>query len=248
MLFTIPLEGVKSPLPDCMNFSIGPTVYHLLRERHGGAVQKGLMAGMTGVLERRKANSIYIAAEGYFAKGVLYGHTSSDLELNSRMIEAQVEGRAGYTMCREFCKQLMVTPYLGYGYFECTNRLIAPSPTLITYHDKYEYLAAGLLHRYHFCPELSIGLDFKGRFSFVGRSHVQDPRFNNPTLTMGDVMQYEILIPVRYDGCYCGWKWNWQLEPFYLFRVYHQKDNFPFDFIKTRFHLWGLKAEFGIGF
>ncbi|MCB1149152.1 MAG: hypothetical protein KDK48_03225, partial [Chlamydiia bacterium] len=243
------LLGFTSPIPGPLDIRIGPESYHLTRIRAGGTEQRGLLGGVSGTVERRKRNGIYAAADGYYASGILRGHTRVNKDLDSRYHEAAIEGRAGFTIHSCYARRFDATPYLGYGYFTAKNALRPPSPIAVVFHDDYEYLAAGCLTRIVLNEHFSLGVNFTSQFSFGGKSRVtDDPILPDQELKMGEVMQFEGELPVRYVGCCMGWPITSTLGFFYRYRWYQGRENFPYDFFETRFHIYGVKWVFGTYF
>jgi len=142
-----------------------------------------------------------------------------------------------------------VTPFVGYGYFSQTNNFRAPSPVQLHFHDTFEYSTVGFLSSINFLPYLKTGINFKVKHMVNGRSKVShDPDNESSTLIMEDEDQYALDIPITYTLCWKESDVYISLVPFFQYRHYGGHENFPFDFIETRFYNLGARLLIGFYF
>ncbi|MGA8163880.1 MAG: hypothetical protein WB791_02510 [Waddliaceae bacterium] len=222
---------------------IGPEIYHMKRTKKGGSRQTGWLYGGRALYERLRRQGWYWALRGNYASGCLTGKTASGGHLNSRVAEAEIEGRGGYSFCCSPWKLSSLTPYAGYGYLYSKNRFLATSPLPCTFHNRLHYGTIGLLSLVCFTDNLEAGFDLQAKFTVEGKSIVtDDPDYDTVTLFMKNKTQYEVNIPVRYRTCWQNCAIVVSLIPFYRFRRYGSQGNYPFNFIDTKFHLYGGKC------
>jgi len=219
---------------------LGPEVYYAKRTKKGGSKQTGWMYGGRLRYERLCPWSFYWAVDGLYAYGCVDGKTGSGSKIKSDLTDAQIEGRLGYTVIFQCLRNLMITLYGGYGYFHGKNCFIDPSPIELRFHNHFQYGAGGILTSVCLSDCLEAGIDFKAKSPFDAKSKVtNDPVYDSVTLNMNNKLQYEVDIPVRYTTCWCDRRIELSFVPFYRFRHYGGMPNFPFDFVDTKFHLYG---------
>lgn len=235
-------EHYSFPLPH--KFSIGPEFYHLQRTREGGTKQDGWMYGVRGSYDRIKRYKLYWGIEGHWAQGTLKGHNGLDDTIKSTFTDAQIEGRLGYTLQAKCTYKPSLTPFVGYGFFRDTNKFKDPSPLLVKFVTTYRYVAYGFLSSIEPRDNFNIGLNFKGWSMIHARTKVEDdPEEENNSMLMGERFNYRIELPIQYRYCACNEHLELGLVPFYEFRHYGRRENFPFDYADTKFRLWGVTIE-----
>lgn len=67
-----------------------------------------------------------------------------------------------------------------------------------------------------------------------------DPDVDDFNLLIEDDWNYRIELPMIYRFCPCFGGFEAQVTPFYEFRHYGGRENFPFDFIDTKLMIWGF--------
>lgn len=242
-----PCEIVCPLLQNCIY--LGPEVYHLTRTKEGGTKQKGYLYGLRGGYDRIKRYRLYWGIEGYFAKGQIRGKSGSDAKLVSDILDSEIEGRFGYTFHRKTCFQASFTPFIGYGYFYQTNHFKHPSPLHLHFRDTFQYLVGGFISKFYINPCWNVGITFKAKYSIDGKSKItHDPDFDDMTIQMSDKMQYSVDFPINGVFCWCNRMLDLSLVPFYQFRHYGGRENFPFDFIDTKFRIYGVRLLFNYCF
>lgn len=222
----------------------GPEFYFMQRNKEGGSKQHGFLFGGRVSYDRIRRSALYWGLDGVYTVGRLYGHNADHRELHSRKRDSSIEGRFGYTLKKNWGCLYWLTPFLGGGYFEGTNRFIYPSPREYLVTNKIPYIALGFLSRVDFWSCFGMGLDFKAKYSVGANSHITqdpDPLVDNARFIIEDKLSYDVELPL-----YFSWRW-WEKKselrfvPFYQFRHYGAHENYPFDFYDTRFHLYGAR-------
>jgi len=225
-------------------FSVGPEIYHLQRTREGGTQQAGWIYGVRASYDRIKRYRLYFGLDGLYAKGTLHGHNSTDDKLKSTFTDEHIEARFGYTFQAKCDYQPAITPFVGYGYLRDTNKFHDPSPLTLKFVTSYRYVAYGFLSSIAPMEDLNIGLNFKGWSMIHARTKVQDdPDEDDVTMLMGERFNYRIELPILYRYCACNEHLEVGLVPFYEFRHYGKRENFPFDYFDTKFRLWGFNLQ-----
>ncbi|MCB1119596.1 MAG: autotransporter outer membrane beta-barrel domain-containing protein [Chlamydiia bacterium] len=212
----------------------GPTVYWLKRHRQGGAVQDGVMLGGRLAVERDIANGWFWGLDGAVAYGRLHGETGDDQRLKSRFLETKFEGNFGYAISDLFVSRWRLTPFAGYTYYHNNNRFISPSPLQVRFEDDVHMAHLGLtIDRLCFDP-FEFGLRFRFKWMLEGESHVKDdPVHSEVTLKMDEKYQFALELPIAIPACHLV------IVPFYTYRHFGGRENFPFDFLDTKYHSVG---------
>lgn len=240
-----PLSAFSFPHPfkDPIDFTIGPLVSSVKRERGGGSTQKGVMWGLHAQLEHLSPGSFYWAVEGSLSQGALHGKTSTNLPLKSTLREAEMEGRLGLTLHHHFfCRPWTLIPFVGYSSLRSSNSFRSPSPIFVTFNDTVDYVISGFLLKTRLNSCLEGEILFKAKWMFEGTSHTRDdPSSPNASLIMENKWSYDIELPLIYTPC-CR-NWDIRLTPYYHYRHYGARENFPFNFIETTFYFWGTRLE-----
>ena len=237
------------PLKGAYRIMLGPEVYHTKRTRKGGTHQEGYLYGGHASFERIRRRSIYWGVEGYYANGWANGKTASGSRLKSDVYEYDIEGRIGYTFMKKSCFKLLFVPYGGYGRFVGINKFKSPSPVLFKFRNTLEYVSAGFLSSLTCSPLISVGLNVKVKWVTEGKNRVtDDPDFNDVTQLMKNKAQYEVDVPLRifyFSRIAC---FKTTIVPFYRYRHYGGRENFPFDLFDTKFRIYGLRLMLSLQF
>lgn len=223
---------------------IGPEAYYVKRTREGGAKQNGYLAGIRAGYDYLRGYAFYVGLEGVYATGRLKGEFGEGEKLRSHLTDANVEGRLGYTFESQSCYQASLTPFAGIGYFWEINKYGKPAYLPIHFENTFYYVPIGFLSRVFITPEISVGLNFKARFLIDGKikaSH--DPEWEGSfIMRYEDKVQYRIDLPFTYY--WLNQHVAISLVPFYEYRHYGYRINFPQNFLDTQFRLYGADLRF----
>lgn len=243
-------EPEQECLPVLRNiFYLGPDIYHVKRLRRGGTHQSGVLCGVRGGYDRIKRYNFYVGVEGAWASGEITGESASGSHLKSTLTEAEIEGRLGYTLGTKHACRPTFTPFVGVGYFNQTNKFRAPSPVPLHFTDTFQYGVVGFLSNIYFMPCLSAGVNFKAKFVYDPRSRISnDPEGEDVTLKFGEKTQYEVDLPITFYFDFCDQCWTLSGVPFYIYRHYGEMPNFPFDFVETKYIIYGGRLLLGLQF
>jgi len=230
--------------------SIGPECAYVERKREGGTKQKGVLTGGRILYDRLKYSGIYWAAEGYWIGGRLNGHSGGGSELLSHKRDSEIEGRLGYNFRMCYLRRyIWLTPFVAGGYFEGINRFKDPSPLEVTFRNTYQYMGAGALFKIELTSCFSFGIEYKMKFPIEPRSAItDDPDFDDETLIVEEKWIYDANFPITYSRCCKKFRLEASLIPFYRFRHYGGHMNYPFDFIDTKFNLYGARLMFSCSY
>lgn len=225
--------------------SLGPEFYHVKRTREGGASQSGGMIGVRGSFERIGRYKWYLGVEGLYGTGTIKGHAGSGAKIKSKLSDYQIEGRLGYTFQAKCGFRPALTPFVGYGYWEETNHYKFPSPLLVKFSNQAPYVSFGFLSTITICPQFTAGFNFKARALIDSECRVKnDPVFGHLKMYIHDEMQYRFELPLYYDY-YCNCRvFELGLVPFYEYRHYGGRENYPFDFLDTKLRIYGINIQF----
>jgi len=230
-------------------FYIAPELYHVKRTKVGGSEQTGVLYGGQIGYDRFKRYGWYVGFEGLYATGHLKGYSGKKERIKSDLSDAYAEGRFGYTFQQKCGYHARFTPYLGGGYFRERNNFKNPSPVPAHFNTHYWYAAVGFLSQASLTPRYDLGLNFKAKFIYDPRCKVtHDPKSDNFTQLINEKVHYRVEVPLTYHYWEGSDKLMFSLVPFYEYRRYGFRVNFPADFIDTRFNLYGafLKVIYSI--
>ncbi|MBA2369376.1 MAG: hypothetical protein H0V82_10200 [Candidatus Protochlamydia sp.] len=221
----------------------GPEIYFVKRTKEGGVEQHGNVYGIRVGYERVKRCKIYLGIDFLYAKGCLKGKLL-DAHLKSNYTDINLEERVGYTFEAKCGFRPSLTPFIGYGRIWENNDYVLPSPACFHFHNNFTYVPVGFLSRFFACPSLSIGLNFKARFILDGKNKVSnDPNFDTMVQNYDEKIQYRVELPFCYNACLSGHEIGIDLIPFYEYRRYGKRANFPFDFLETKFVYYGATLK-----
>lgn len=236
---------------ECLNFlplykaSIGPEIYHIKRTREGGASQSGTAVGVRGSFERIGRYKWYAGVEGLYGCGTIKGHSANGNRLKSRLTDRMIEGRVGYTFQSKCGWLPSFTPFVGYGYSEELNHYKSPSPLLVNFKNRASYFSFGFLSSVMITQSLTVGFNLKARSLVDPECLVKnDPVFDQLKMHINDEVQYRFELPFYYDFYSCDQVFELGLVPFYEFRHYGGRENYPFDFLDTKLKVYGLNLQF----
>lgn len=222
---------------------IGPEIYYMKRLKEGGAKQGGTLYGVRIGYDYVQRSKFYWGADALWATGTLEGRIR-DEHLKSNFTDINPEVRLGFTFQSKCWRCASFTPYVGLGYFWETNDYQHPSPLKIHFKNQFSYVPIGFLSQIFITNTLSIGLNFKVRIIFEGEQHVtHDPKHENMTQHYQEKLQYRIELPATYFFCWTSHPLAVSLIPFYEYRHYGHRANFPFDFLDTKLNLYGATLK-----
>lgn len=221
-----------------------PEVYHLKREKKGGASQKGNIVGGRLRYDRLKRYGYYWGLEGCMGKGTLHGASGAGHKLHSHYYNYEVEGRIGYTLqCKEGL-QYSFTPFIGGGYLSEKNNFSNKAPLPLHTNIHFGFVEAGFIAAMRPLDPLHIGFELKLKMPYEPKCKIShDPEEAAFSQKIGERLQVRMEWPLilRFD---CS-SWTLNATPFYEYRNYGAHVNFPFDFIQTRYQIWGLSIGVG---
>lgn len=221
---------------------IGPEIYHVKRLKEGGAEQNGTLYGVRLGYDHVGYFNLYWGVDALWARGTLEGHVR-DEKLKSQFTDRNAEARLGYTFAfRWRCASF--TPYFGVGRFWETNNYQDPSPLKVHFKNRFSYVPVGFLSEIFVTPTLSVGLNFKVRIIFEGEQTVtHDPKFDKLIQHYDEKLQYRVELPITYFYCWGCHPLAVSLVPFFDYRHYGHRANFPFDFLDTKLKLYGATLK-----
>ena len=218
---------------------VGPEIYYVKRAKEGGAWQTGTLYGVRLGYDRVRRYKLYWGVDALWAQGTLEGKAQDD-HVKSIFTDINVEGRVGYTFQSKCWRCASFTPYTGLGYFWENNFFEHPSPLPIHFKNRFSYVPFGFLSQIFITPRWSVGANLKVRFllqSSVEATH--DPEREDTTQNYEERLQYRAELPITYFICWRKHSLAFSLVPFYEYRPYGYRANFPFDFLETKFNLYG---------
>lgn len=244
LIFLGILQGSYSYAEKGHQLFAGPEIYYVKRTKEGGVEQHGVVYGIRTGYERIKRYKLYVGIDLLYAKGSLKGKIL-DAHLKSDFTDINFEERLGYTFAAKCGCRPSFTPFIGYGRIWENNDYVHPSPAHFHFHNDFTYIPVGFLSRFFVMPALSIGLNFKARFILDGKNKVShDSQFDNTFQSYDEKIQYRVELPFCYQMCFRGHEVGIDLVPFYEYRRYGKRVNFPFDFLDTKFTYYGATLKF----
>lgn len=225
-------------------FYIGPEIYYLRRTRDGGTKQRGAIYGLRVGYERVQRCKFYCGLDYLFGEGELHGKSNVG-KLKSTYRDENIEGRLGYTLQTKDDYHLSLTPFVGYGYFRETNRFHHDHPMRVKFQTRFHYCALGFLSNMAVSPQWNIGVNFKARLTFDSRCRISDdPGIKNMTQLISDKPHYRVELPISYRLCRCIERFELDFVPFFEYRHFGSKNNYPFDYLNTKFQIYGINLQF----
>lgn len=223
--------------------SFGPESYYIKRIKAGGTWQSGVLGGGYGGYERIKPNAFYFGAFGMIANGRISGYSAHGDRLISNFTDEEVEVRLGYNIKDRSRYTSIFTPFIGLGYLEQINSYLAPSPLLLQFNDIIKYFSFGFLTDIKISKRFSLGLNIILKWVLDGKCEVtHDPDEDDNQLIMENEMQYVLELPITYQLSRHKRVFTLSATPFFQFRHYGGRENYPYDFIDTRFRVYGLRV------
>jgi hypothetical protein len=223
---------------------IGPEIYRVNREKEGGSSQDGVLYGFRLGYDRIQRFRYYLGADFLYARGDLDGKTGGH-KIKSMLTDMNAEGRFGYTIESKWGWEPSITPFIGGGYFWESNHYKHPSPLKIHFNNDFSYATAGFLSRLRVLSNMTIGLNFKVRYIIDGKIKIShDPQHDDHNQHYEEKLQYRVELPFMHYLSFCSYDIALSVVPFYEYRPYGHRANFPFDFLETKFKLYGATFKF----
>ncbi len=237
--FIFSSDGIANSNQDYM----GVECYHVKREKKNGGEQTGTLCGVRWGYERIKRYRYYIGLEGVYAKGDLKGKVS-DQKIQSTLMDLNVEGRFGYTIQAKSGMRPSLTPFVGFGYFLEKNCYHDPTPIHPHFSNRFAYISFGFLSHVYLSCKFGIGLNVRVRYLTYSQVKVSNDSFvGDHTQLYEDKMHYRVELPLTYDPLFDKYNLTISLIPFYEYRPYGYRVNFPHDFIETTYKLTGVSLK-----
>lgn len=225
------------------NVFIGPEIYDVKRTKEGGVEQSGILYGFRLGLDHIKSRRFYWGADLLWASGTLEGK-SNEAKIKSQLTDANIELRLGYTFETQLWKPVLLTPFFGVGYFQEKNFYRHPTPLTIHFDNQFTYVPFGFFSQIFFTPHFSAGVNIKVRYLLEGDQKVSnDPEHDSVIQYYNEKFQYRIELPLTSFFCLGTTETALSLVPFYEYREYGHRANFPFDFFATTFRLYGATLK-----
>jgi hypothetical protein len=118
---------------------------------------------------------------------------------------------------------------------------------LVNFEIEYPYLAFGFVSSIMLFKTFSVGLNFEGRAAYQTLCKVtNDPDFDNCSMCVGDRFNYRVELPLVYRLAFLHETFEIGAVPFYEYRHYGGRMNYPFDFLDTRVNCYGINLQFNI--
>jgi len=217
---------------------IGPEVFYMRRMRDGGTKQIGQMDGISVDYNRLRRYRWYFGASFDYAQGRLKGHNGAQADLTSTLTNKIWEGRFGYNFQRRGARGYFIAPYGGYGYFDEINAF--HEPTTVRFKNTFNFTTAGFLSGVNLSSVFSMWINFKMRFMLNGTSKItNDPAVGDNTLLMTNEVLALVEVPLIFSPSCVRMGLEFVAAPFYEYRHFGGREGFPFDYIDTKYNLYG---------
>lgn len=222
---------------------VGPEIYYVNRTKGKGAKQSGTLYGLRIGYDRIYRYKLYWGIDALWARGVLEGKNQEN-RLKSLFTDSNVEARLGYTFQSKNWHCASFTPFFGVGYFWENNEYQHPTPLHIHFKNHFTYIPMGFLSQIFITPHWSVGLNFKVRYLIEAKQDVMnDPDHDHLVQHYEEKLQYRTELPMTYFFCWNKFSLAASLVPFYEYRPYGYRANFPFDFLETKLKLYGATLK-----
>lgn len=230
---------------------LGPQTYYIRRNRKGGTRQSGWLYGGRIGYERLKGNSLYLGFEAATGIGTIKGNSGLGSSLKSSFKDITYEWRLGYTFHQCSFKHLFFTPYILFESLKEINNFKEPSPLLTDTKIHATLAGIGFLSKIDICPCLSAGINFSAKFMLSGKNKFSNyptgigDETENFTINTGNQFHCHVEIPITYHFIQlCNSHLSVGLVPFYEYRKYESQENFPINFLETKFNFVGIFLKF----
>ena len=229
------------------NYSLGvyagPEIYCVHRKKENGTKQSGTLYGVRFGYDHIYRYKMYWGIDALWARGALHGKADKDA-LKSIFTDMNIEARIGYTFQSKFWRCASFTPYFGAGFFWENNDYQDPSPIPVHFKNQFTYIPIGFLSQIFITPRWSLGVNFKIRYLLQTEHWVtHDPDNKDLKQMYQEKIQYRVEMPVTYFNCWNQNSLGICLVPFYEYRPYGHRANFPFDFLETNLQIYGTTLK-----
>lgn len=209
------------------------------RKREGGVEQSGTLFGYGAEYERLKEIGFYIFARANEDKGTLKGSTEKSVDLKSRFCSEEYLGRLGFSF--GLCQWTFV-PFIGGGYYTSTNRFVDPSPLHVSMQIHFPYALAGLKVEWKRSETIHYFTSLTIKRPYEPKCRIQDdPEFFTTHQMIKEKLQAEFELGGRYN-------WSCTLLSlavdgsfFYRYNRFGSRENYPFNFLDTKYTYLGFK-------
>jgi hypothetical protein len=229
--------------------SVGPLAYYMKRQRDNYTQQGGELYGLSANWQRLKNNAIYLGGFFDVAEGNLYGYTGSGSPLKSLFTDMDAEAQIGYTFfCTgRICAQF--SPFIGVGYLQQTNKFLPPSSNTFKFVDRVQYGSFGFYWTNYFTSRFSTGLKITLKPIYKAKCFVSnDPSNDNVIQLIDEKMFVTVEIPITYSLFNHSCRYKFTITPFYDYRDFGGRFNYPYDFIRTTYNSVGARLLVDIAF
>lgn len=234
------------------DIEIGPQIYNLERTKEGGTKQNGALYGGRISYERLKDFGFYFGAFLDAAWGPINGHTGSGTGLSSNFTDLEIQGLVGYTINCNNRFKAQLTPFVGVGYLQQTNKITEPLIfKSLQFQDRIEYYSFGFLTTSYLNDLWSIGLRMTVKFMYDANCYITDdpdPTIEDMTQVIENKMLFALDLPITYKLFANCSRYKITLMPFFQTRHLGGRMNYPMDFLDTRYKAYGARLLFDIMF
>lgn len=222
-------------------FTFGPEAFHMDRKLRTGTEMDGWFQGFRGGYDHIAPNSLYYGVEAGFSQGTLDGVQSNGDPLRADVLEWDAEARLGFTVGCEKWRNLLVTPFVGYHYYNGHFRFFFPSDPEPRCEDTFNAWVAGLFVSLDICDRVRAGVDFRARYMWDAKNILKEASTTYPYLdrTMGNRFHWAVQAPVDIQVCKSRPNLKLRVTPFWRHRHYGFWLNSPKNFTRTKFCNFG---------
>ncbi len=218
-------------------FSVGMESAHIKRMRDGGTQQNGRIDGIR--LSYNRLQRFYFGGDYFYGSAKLIGHTGSQRPISSILTDKVYEGRVG---CSFSDKNHFFFLFSGYGYYHEVNDFFPPTPIPFKFTDTFNYIPVGFLSGVYSSSLLSMGFSFKMMFMQKAQTKISDdPAHDDVVLKMNEEINVRIELPLVLSPSCTRMNLRFSLTPFYEFRHYGGREDYPSDYLDTKFILLGAR-------
>ncbi len=224
--------------------AIDPAVSYLRRTKEGGTTQTGLLYGIRGSYDYIKRYKPFFEVQASIELGSLKGHTKTNA-LHSKWQDEMAEANLGYTLQYKMSPYYSFTPFIGGGYMREANRFTGKEAIQLKFITAFPYLSCGFLSSVCFENGLRIGLNFRVKTPWDINCKVEnDPEYKHISLIVNEKQHYRAEMPISYHKTLLCGTIEMGIAPYYELRQYGRRENYPFDFLKTKIELIGCYTQF----
>lgn len=208
---------------------------------------RGGLWGVTGAVEYRESNGVYLNLNSYWVKGSIENHR---LDERNHFTDERIEGRVGYNLVFGCDKQWRFTPYTGLKWARVIRTNIGANH-ITTKTPAYSVLL-GFLLLYSVNKNITVGTIVKYAPQFDATLKAKKLGIGRFDLENKDelIVELPFVYSFKINKCYDG---TIALDPYYR---YLKKGKgkartavcAPADIAGLFIHWWGIKLLFGANF